>query len=76
MLDFFLILLKKTQASLDTVPQQADIKNIVRCFVDDIGSFDKWIETLSKEDLRRKLAEKGREQAEVFLGGAAPSAPD
>ena len=75
MLDFFLILLKKTQASFDSVPQQADIKNIVRCFVDDIGSFETWLTALSQEDMRRKLVEKGREQAEAFLGGSSPSTP-
>ena len=65
--DFLLILLKKTHASIDTEGAQLEIKNNVRCMVDDISSFDKWAKMLQSEDMRREVIERGYKQAELFL---------
>ena len=67
LLDFLLTMMKKTQASLDTERQQAEIKHTVRCLIEDLTSFTKWAEALSCEPLRKKLVEKGHSQAALFL---------
>ena len=67
MLDFLLVILKKTQASIDSEPNQIKIKYTVQCLVDELSHFSKWIEALSQEKNRRSVIEKGYNQAKVFL---------
>jgi len=67
-LDFILIMMRKMQMTLDTEGEQTEIKNIVRCSVEDmLNGYDKWMEILSDENTRRKVIEKGYNQAETFL---------
>jgi len=74
LLDFLLMVMKKTQATLDTERQQVEIKHTVRCLIEDLMSFSKWAEALSCEPLRKKLVEKGYKQAELFLAYLSPNA--
>jgi predicted acylesterase/phospholipase RssA len=65
--DFLFEIIKKMIATIDTEREQADIKYTVRCLMEDLESFDKWMEALSSEDMRKSLIEKGRNQADLFL---------
>ena len=65
--DFLLEIIKKMRASIDTDFEQKDIKYTVNCVTDEFASFDKWVEALSSESMRKKLIEKGRNQADLFL---------
>jgi predicted acylesterase/phospholipase RssA len=65
--DYFLILMKKMQASIDTEPEQVDIKYTVHCLLDDLASFEKWSETLKSEELRKNIIEKGYAQAKFTI---------
>jgi predicted acylesterase/phospholipase RssA len=67
MLDFLLVLMRKMQATLDTEPEQEDIKQTVRCLIEDFDGFDNWIKALSDKEMRGKGVEKGAKQAELFL---------
>ena len=67
MLDFLLVLMRKMQATLDTEPEQEDIKHTVRCIIEDLDGFDKWIHALSNTEMREKNVEKGAKQGELFL---------
>ena len=67
LLDFLLMVMKKTQATLDSERNQKKIKHTVQCLIEDLTSFAKWAEALSCEPLRKKLVEKGYKQAELFL---------
>ena len=63
--DFILEIIKKMRASIDN--EQPDIKYVVNCITDEFAGFDKWVEALSSEDMRKCLIEKGRNQADLFL---------
>jgi predicted acylesterase/phospholipase RssA len=65
--DFLLLILKKAQASIDTEPEQTDIKYTVRSLMEDLESFDKWAEALNSSEKRKKIIEKGHSQADLFL---------
>jgi predicted acylesterase/phospholipase RssA len=67
LLDFLLVLMRKMQATLDTEPVQEDIKHTVRCLIEELDGFDKWIHALSDREMREKSVEKGSKQAELFL---------
>jgi predicted acylesterase/phospholipase RssA len=67
LLDFLLVLMKKMQASLDTEPEQEDIKHTMRCLIEDLDGFDNWVHALSEREMREKSIEKGAKQAELFL---------
>lgn len=69
MLDFLLVLMRKMQATLDTEPEQEDIKHTVNCLIEDSDGFDKWVRALSNEDIRKECVEKGAKQGEQFLTG-------
>jgi predicted acylesterase/phospholipase RssA len=66
-LDFLLIIMKKIQATLDGELNQEEIKNTVRCTIDDLNTFDKWFKALSNEEMRKKIVESGYRHADVFL---------
>jgi predicted acylesterase/phospholipase RssA len=65
--DFLLEIIKKMRASIDIDYAKDNIKYVVNCFSDEFASVDKWAETLSNESMRKKLVEKGCEQADLFL---------
>ena len=65
--DFLMVIIKKMQMYIDTEDQQEEVKNTVRCLVEDLEDFSKWSEALSDETMRAKLIEKGQKQAELFL---------
>ena len=65
--DFLMMLIKKMQMTLDTESKQEEVKNTVRCLVEDLEDLSKWSEALSEESMRAKLIEKGEKQADLFL---------
>ena len=67
MIDFFLVLLKKMQASIDTEPIQEEVKYTVRCLVEDVAEFEIWNKVLENESIRQQLIEKGYAQGDLFL---------
>jgi predicted acylesterase/phospholipase RssA len=67
MIDFILMIMKKMQATLDGERQQKEIKNTVRCLVNDLDDLSKWLESLKNEESRQQLLEKGHLQATLFL---------
>ena len=66
-LDYFLLIMKKIQATLDTERIQEEIKNTVRCVIEDLNNFDKWWKALSSEEMRGKIVESGHKHADVFI---------
>lgn len=64
---FLFALLRKLQLTVDTEPEQPDIKYNIHCILEDWANLDKWAETLKNEELRRSIIEKGHAQAESFL---------
>ena len=75
-LDFLLILINKLISALSTETKQLEIKNTVLCSMDGLDDYEKWLEILSNEELRRGYIEQGYKEADAFLvgGGAASSA--
>lgn len=67
LLDFLLVFMKKTQAFIDTEPEQVEIKYNVHCLIEDLAGFDKWYEALKSSEARKKIVEKGHTQADLFL---------
>lgn len=65
--DVFLCLLKKMQASLDTEPEQTEVKYTIKCVIEELSGFDKWIESVSNEIVRCTIIESGYKQADDFL---------
>ena len=47
--------------------RQEEIKHTVRCLVEDLDEFSKWLETLSIETSRQQLVEKGYNHAKQFI---------
>lgn len=43
------------------------MKYTIKCYIEDLAGFDKWIEALSDETLRRDIIESGYKQADDFL---------
>lgn len=67
MVDFFLVLMRKMQKHIDTESAQEDIKNTVKCLVDDLDGVGSWLTALSTEERRAGLIEKGMREGEKFL---------
>lgn len=65
--DVFLCLLKKMQASLDTEPEQTEVKYTIKCVIEELSGFDKWVESLSNEIVRCTIIKNGYKQADDFL---------
>jgi predicted acylesterase/phospholipase RssA len=65
-IDFLIVLMKKMQKHIDTEGDQEDIKNTVRCLVEDLDSISSWIKALSTPEMRKQLIEKGSIQAKLF----------
>jgi len=66
--DFLLIVFKKMIYTLDTEGKQVNVKNTILCDMSGLDNFDKWIETLSSEELRLKTIEMGYAAALDFIG--------
>jgi predicted acylesterase/phospholipase RssA len=67
MFDFLIFLLRKMQGYIDTESDQVDVKHTVRCLMEDLEDFDKWVEALSLLDTRKYLIENGAKQGDLFL---------
>lgn len=68
LLDFILIIMRKMQLTLDTEDGQPEIKNMVKCVMDNsIGCYTTWLEFLSNETARHHAIEVGKIQAEDFI---------
>ena len=65
--DFFLTLIRKMQAAIDTEDHQETIKYSVICVSKESGNFKKWAETLKSVEMRRTIVEEGYAQADAFL---------
>ena len=65
--EFLIVILKKMKREIDIQQPQEDIKNTVRCLVEDLDGLQSWVDALSTQDLRRKLIERGTYQAKIFL---------
>jgi NTE family protein len=65
--DFLLVVMKKSQAFIDSEPEQAVIKYTVPCIVEELSNFEKWAETMKSKEMRKNLVEKGYAQANLFL---------
>jgi predicted acylesterase/phospholipase RssA len=66
-IDFLLVLMRKMQRSIDTEPNQEEVKHTVRCLIEDLDGFPAWIKALATEDMRGKLIDRGSSQAKLFL---------
>ena len=66
-IDFLVVLMRKMQKHIDTESEQEDIKNTVKCLVEDLDGIGSWISALSTEERRANLIEKGIEQGKMFL---------
>ena len=67
LIDFIVVILKKTQASVNTEPHQEKTKYTVNCLIEELSGFDKWYEALYKEEYRKIIVENGHSQADLFL---------
>ncbi|MAA53524.1 MAG: hypothetical protein CMJ41_11025 [Phycisphaerae bacterium] len=65
--DFLLVILRKMKREIDTEDEQGEIKNTVRCVIEDLDGLPSWMNALSTETLRIKLIEKGEVYAKMFL---------
>jgi predicted acylesterase/phospholipase RssA len=74
--DFFLTLLRKMQAAIDTENDQATIKYNVSCFSSETANFKKWADTLKSAEMRRAIVEDGYAQADAFLLEHSDITPD
>ena len=67
LVDFFIILMRKMQKHIDSEIEQEDIKNTVKCRVNNIDNIQSWVVALSTEDKRADLIEKGTVFGKEFL---------
>ena len=65
--DFLLMIMKKMQRSIDTESKQEDVKNTVKCSIENLDGFSSWIKAISTEEMRKKLIDSGETQAKEFL---------
>jgi predicted acylesterase/phospholipase RssA len=66
-IDFLLMIMKKMQRSIDTESKQEDVKNTVKCSIENLDGFSSWIKAVSTEEMRKKLIDSGEAQAKEFL---------
>ena len=65
--DFLMVILLKMKREIDTEEAQGEIKNTVRCIIEDLDGLPAWMEALSTELLRKTLIERGERHAQLFL---------
>ena len=66
-LDYLFVLLVKMKRSVYLEEDPPNVKNVIRCLVEDLNGFKAWAEALSTEEMRSKLIERGSSQAKLFL---------
>ena len=77
MLSYILIMMRKMQLSLDTEENQIEIKNTIKCLVEDmVKSYDNWTDILSDQKSRITFIELGHKQGERFLLTTATAEPN
>lgn len=57
---------KKIHREIDTTHHQGEIKNTVRCLIEELDGLPAWLEALSSETRRKQLIERGANQAKIF----------
>lgn len=65
-IDFFKILLNKSYRTIETTSIQKNVKNQIICDNKDL-TIDIWLDTYKNIELRKKLLQKGIEDAELFM---------
>tara|TARA_B100000674_G_scaffold189467_1_gene154199 strand:+ start:978 stop:1853 length:876 start_codon:yes stop_codon:yes gene_type:complete len=66
-INYLVILLKKMKKEIDLNNTQREMRNIVKCQVNNLHGFKAWIDLLEDENLRRQIIEDGSKIADDFL---------
>ena len=66
-IDYLFVLLVKMKRSVYLEEDPPNVKNVIRCLVEDLDGFKAWAGALSTEEMRSKLIERGSSQAKLFL---------
>lgn len=67
MIDYMNVIIKKMQNEINTESKQQNIKNTVRCIVENLSSFTEWAKSIETEQSRINLIDKGIHDAKIFL---------
>lgn len=57
---------RKIHREIDTENNQGEIKNTVRCLIEELDGLPAWLNALSCESQRERLIERGANQAKIF----------
>ena len=63
--DYFIILFKKIKREIET--NEMDIKNLVKCDVDNMRGFQPWIDAIESSESRENLINIGIEKANIYI---------
>ena len=66
-INYLVILLKKMKKEIDLNSKQREMRNIVKCQVNNLHGFKAWIDLLEDEKLRSQIIEDGTKIADDFL---------
>ena len=66
-INYLVILLKKMKKEIDLNNTQREMRNIVKCQVNNLDGFKAWIDLLEDEKLRSQIIEDGTKIADDFL---------
>jgi predicted acylesterase/phospholipase RssA len=72
--DFLIVIMKKMQREIDTEVDQEEVKNIVKCVMENLDGPEAWFNALSTEEMRTTFIEKGVAAAKTFLEHMVTSA--
>tara|TARA_B110000285_G_scaffold58332_1_gene66760 strand:- start:712 stop:1665 length:954 start_codon:yes stop_codon:yes gene_type:complete len=67
--DYFIILFKKIKREIET--DEMDIKNLVKCDVDNMRGFQPWIDAIESSESRENLINIGIEKANIYIESKA-----
>ena len=67
LIDFLMATLSKMARVISSEEKQEEVKNTVRCLVEDLNGLPSWFEAVSTKEMRAKLVERGRHQGKLFL---------
>jgi predicted acylesterase/phospholipase RssA len=67
LIDFLMATLSKMARAISSEEKQEEVKNTVRCLVEDLNGLPSWFEAVSTKEMRAKLVERGRHQGKLFL---------
>ena len=67
--DYFIILFKKIKREIET--DEMDIKNLVKCDVDNMRGFQPWIDAIESAESRENLINIGIEKANIYIESKA-----